>query len=122
MLLINVKTHWKLVISGILQRIFFDIGSHVLSGACVILAFISGGTKISQLALVAGALGTSSQVFFQFSLYCYKQYQLQSDLISKISVKEHVNDDLVSEAEPDATNASQPTTTPTNTPITDIYY
>ena len=66
---------------------FFDIGSHVLSGACVILAFISGGTYISQLALASGALGTASQVFFQFSLYCCKQYQLQSDLISKISVK-----------------------------------
>ena len=40
---------------------FFDIGSHLLS---VILAFISGGTKISSLALLAGALGTTSQVFF----------------------------------------------------------
>ena len=66
---------------------FFDIGSHLLSGACVILAFISGGTKISSLALLAGGLGTTSQVFFQFSLYCFKQYQLQSSLIEKSTQK-----------------------------------
>ena len=58
--------------------------------ACVILAFISGGTKISSLALLAGALGTTSQVFFQFSLYCFKQYQLQSSLIEKLTQKEKI--------------------------------
>ena len=88
---------------------FFDIGSHLLSGACVILAFISGGTKISSLALLAGALGTTSQVFFQFSLYCFKQYQLQSSLIEKLSQKEKVEDDLIQEDSPDQT-------TPANTP------
>ena len=87
---------------------FFDIGSHLLSGACVILAFISGGTKISSLALLAGALGTSSQVFFQFSLYCFKQYQLQSSLIEKLSQKEKVEDDLINEEQP------VPVNTPTN--------
>ena len=79
---------------------FFDIGSHLLSGACVILAFISGGTKISSLALLAGALGTSSQVFFQFSLYCFKQYQLQSSLIEKLTQKEKIEDDLINEEQP----------------------
>jgi len=87
---------------------FFDIGSHLLSGACVILAFISGGTKISSLALLAGALGTTSQVFFQFSLYCFKQYQLQSSLIEKLSQKEKVEDDLINEEQP------VPVNTPTN--------
>ena len=87
---------------------FFDIGSHLLSGACVILAFISGGTKISSLALLAGALGTTSQVFFQFSLYCFKQYQLQSSLIEKISQKKKLNDDLIDEESP------VPVNTPTN--------
>ena len=43
---------------------FFDIGSHLLSGACVILAFISGGTHISDLALVAGALVLYHKSFF----------------------------------------------------------
>ena len=84
---------------------FFDIGSHLLSGACVILAFISGGTKISSLALLAGALGTTSQVFFQFSLYCFKQYQLQSSLIEKLSQKEKVEDDLINEEQPVPTNS-----------------
>ena len=87
---------------------FFDIGSHLLSGACVILAFISGGTKISSLALLAGALGTTSQVFFQFSLYCFKQYQLQSSLIEKLTQKEKVEDDLINEEQP------VPVNTPTN--------
>jgi len=87
---------------------FFDIGSHLLSGACVILAFISGGTKISSLALLAGSLGTTSQVFFQFSLYCFKQYQLQSSLIEKLSQKEKVEDDLINEEQP------VPVNTPTN--------
>ena len=87
---------------------FFDIGSHLLSGACVIIAFISGGTKISSLALLAGALGTTSQVFFQFSLYCFKQYQLQSSLIEKLSQKEKVEDDLINEEQP------VPVNTPTN--------
>ena len=79
---------------------FFDIGSHLLSGACVILAFISGGTKILSLALLAGALGTTSQVFFQFSLYCFKQYQLQSSLIEKLTQKEKIEDDLINEEQP----------------------
>ena len=87
---------------------FFDIGSHLLSGACVIIAFISGGTKISSLALLAGALGTTSQVFFQFSLYCFKQYQLQSSLIEKLTQKEKVEDDLINEEQP------VPVNTPTN--------
>ena len=46
--------------------------------------------------------------FFQFSLYCFKNYQLQSDLIEKISQKEHVEDDLQNEI--------SPTETPVNTP------
>jgi len=87
---------------------FFDIGSHLLSGACVILAFISGGTHISDLALVAGAFGVISQVFFQFSLYCFKQYQLQSSLIEKLSQKEKVEDDLINEEQ------TVPTNSPTN--------
>jgi len=87
---------------------FFDIGSHLLSGACVILAFISGGTHISDLALVAGVFGVISQVFFQFSLYCFKQYQLQSSLIEKLSQKEKVEDDLINEEQ------TVPTNSPTN--------
>ena len=87
----------------------FDITSHLLSGACVILAFISGGTHNSNLALVSGAFGVISQVFFQFSLYCFKQYQLQSSLIEKLSQKEKVEDDLIQEDSPDQT-------TPANTP------
>ena len=84
---------------------FFDIGSHLLSGACVILAFISGGTKISSLALLAGGLGTTSQVFFQFSLYCFKQYQLQSSLIEKLTQKEKIEDDLINEEQPVPVNS-----------------
>ena len=87
----------------------FDITSHLFSGTCVILAFISGGTHNSDLALVAGAFGVISQVFFQFSLYCFKQYQLQSSLIEKLSQKEKVEDDLIQESSPDQT-------TPANTP------
>jgi len=83
----------------------FDITSHLLSGACVILAFISGGTHISDLALVAGAFGVVSQVFFQFSLYCFKNYQLQSDLIEKISQKEKIEDDLINEEQPVPVNS-----------------
>ena len=90
---------------------FFDITSHLLTGTSIILAFVSGGTHISDLALVAGALGTCSQICFQYSLYCFKNYQLQSDLIEKMSTKEHVEDDLVNENAPDQT-------TPANTPAT----
>ena len=79
---------------------FFDISSHLFSSACVILAFISGGTHNSNLALVSGAFGVISQVFFQFSLYCFKQYQLQSSLIEKLSQKEKIEDDLINEEQP----------------------
>ena len=84
---------------------FFDITSHLLSSACYILAFISGGTHISPLALFAGAFGVVSQVFFQFSLYCFKNYQLQSDLIEKISQKEKIEDDLINEEQPVPVNS-----------------
>ena len=62
--------------------------------------------------MLAGALGTTSQVFFkyffQFSLYCFKQYQLQSSLIEKLSQKEKVEDDLINEEQ------TVPTNSPTN--------
>ena len=46
--------------------------------------------------------------FFQFSLYCFKQYQLQSSLIEKLTRKEKVEDDLINEEQP------VPVNTPTN--------
>ena len=69
-----------------MEHAYFDSSSHLLIGSSIILSVISCGTYILSLALVAGALGTTSQVFFQYTQFIYNKI-LKSDLIQKMSQK-----------------------------------
>jgi len=108
---LNARDRWNFLTH------FFDVSSHLLIGATVILSFISGGLHIPFLALVAGALGTGSQVANQYSNYSYQQYKLQSQLIAEMSTKVNANDELVDETPIVSTNSPLIPPVPTNSPL-----
>ena len=67
--------------------------------------------------MVAGALGTGSQVANQYSNYSYQQYKLQSQLIAEMSTKVNANDELVDETPIVSTNSPLIPPAPTNSPL-----